>query len=230
MVSSHVNVGRRNLAANTILLMRRVGMNAFQTVLLPQFSPQEIKRLNHLKPEEIEQNNLNIGLEIQRVIAVTESVTSTRNNNIHFASHISDVILNLHRWNKEIATSTGIQIWGKRTVTYFVFDPISKQFAPSKFCAYVPIEQLGSRSDTNPNQPIHPEMSIALYSTLDGADSRFDGRRARLHLTKGLAMAAVTRADKPLLGKLFDMWLNQNCNSITVHPSGPVFISPPDWY
>lgn len=38
MVSSHVDLGRRNLAANTILLMRCVGMTAFQTVLLPQFS------------------------------------------------------------------------------------------------------------------------------------------------------------------------------------------------
>jgi hypothetical protein len=45
MVSSHVDLGRRNLAANTILLMRCVGMNAFQTVLLPQFSPRELQRM-----------------------------------------------------------------------------------------------------------------------------------------------------------------------------------------
>ncbi len=48
MVSTHVTCGRRNLAANTILLMRHIGMNAFQTVLFPYISGQEIKRLNHL--------------------------------------------------------------------------------------------------------------------------------------------------------------------------------------
>lgn len=46
MISSHVTRGRRNLAANTILLMRRIGMRAFQTMLLPRYSPDEIKRLN----------------------------------------------------------------------------------------------------------------------------------------------------------------------------------------
>jgi hypothetical protein len=40
--------GRRNLAANTIALMRHSGMNAFQTTLLPNIAPVEIRRLNHL--------------------------------------------------------------------------------------------------------------------------------------------------------------------------------------
>src|ERR687885_376701 len=35
MVSPHVARGRRNLAANTVALMRDVGRSAFQTVLLP---------------------------------------------------------------------------------------------------------------------------------------------------------------------------------------------------
>src|SRR5436309_10664784 len=47
MVSPHVTRGRRNLAGNTIELMRSIGMNAFQTVLLPHLHPAEVKRLNH---------------------------------------------------------------------------------------------------------------------------------------------------------------------------------------
>src|SRR5436190_187749 len=47
MVSPHVARGRRNLAANTVAVMRHVGMSAFQTVLLPQLTGAEVQRLNH---------------------------------------------------------------------------------------------------------------------------------------------------------------------------------------
>jgi hypothetical protein len=44
MISSHVARGRRNLAANTILLMRNIGMSAFQTVLLPtKFGSKDVQ-------------------------------------------------------------------------------------------------------------------------------------------------------------------------------------------
>src|SRR5580658_2136868 len=39
MISPHVARGRRNLACNTIALMRQIGMRAFQTVLLPGTDP-----------------------------------------------------------------------------------------------------------------------------------------------------------------------------------------------
>ena len=54
MVSAHVVRGRRNLAVYTISLMRLIGMNAFQTLLLPACSGEEIKRLNHLDSKAIE--------------------------------------------------------------------------------------------------------------------------------------------------------------------------------
>src|SRR5271165_3493075 len=53
MVSSHVARGRRNLAANTIYLMRHIGMRAFQTTLLPRLPPAEIHRINHLGKDSI---------------------------------------------------------------------------------------------------------------------------------------------------------------------------------
>lgn len=51
MVSSHVIRGRRNLAANTIYVMREAGMSAFQTILLPDFDPFNIKRLKSFEVE-----------------------------------------------------------------------------------------------------------------------------------------------------------------------------------
>jgi hypothetical protein len=53
MVSPHIDRGRRNLAAATIRLMRRIGMSAFQTTLLPLTPPNEVKRLNHLPVEQL---------------------------------------------------------------------------------------------------------------------------------------------------------------------------------
>lgn len=64
MVSSHVDRGRRNLAANTVSLMRHIGMNAFQTVLFPQFLGEEIKRLNHLPLNVLFDKNLPVQAEV----------------------------------------------------------------------------------------------------------------------------------------------------------------------
>ncbi len=43
MVSSHIVRGRRNLAANTIYVMREAGMSAFQTILLPDSVDPNLK-------------------------------------------------------------------------------------------------------------------------------------------------------------------------------------------
>lgn len=205
MVSSHVDIGRRNLAANTILLMRCVGMSAFQTVLLPQFSPQRISQLNQLSLEELRREGLAVEHEIQRVTSVSEAVTTTLDKRIYFVSDIPDVMLNLQRWNREITTSEGQELWGKRTVTYFVFDPKSQLFAPSKFCAYVPIES-ASLIPVQSGGLRRPEMSINLYVMLDGTDSRFDGQRARSHLAQNLSMTAERKSENLILAKLFDGW------------------------
>jgi hypothetical protein len=74
MISSHIVRGRRNLAANTIYIMREAGMNAFQTVLLPEFDPLQIKRLNHLKLDEIHNEVLPIRKEIERAVSISESI------------------------------------------------------------------------------------------------------------------------------------------------------------
>ena len=229
MVSTHVDSGRRNLAANTILLMRRIGMNAFQTILLPQHSPIQVKYLNSLRLSELKNEHIQTQLEINRAISISESITSTQNKRIYFASHTSDVLANLRCWNLEMNTPSGKQTWGKRTVTYFVFDSETQQFAPSKFCAYTPVEQNNAFLTGNIIKTVRPVMIVELYSQLDGTDHRFDGRRARLHLTQGLAMVSESQNQNPSLRKLFDAWFQNYTDSITVHPSGAVFISPLSW-
>lgn len=230
MVSSHVDLGRRNLAANTVLLMRCVGMNAFQTVLLPQYSPERIKSLNQLSHEELDQELLHVDLEIQRVISISEAVMTTSEHRIYFASDIPDVMLNLQRWNCDISTKKGRELWGKRTVTYFVFDPKTKLFAPSKFCAYIPVESFDLLLKVESNGIARPEMNLELYVMLDESDKRFDGQIARLHLTRGLAMIAQKKSENLALSSLFERWLEQHSESISVHPKGAVFLSPPEWF
>src|SRR3954453_9941144 len=47
MISAHIVRGRRNLGAGMIHVMRQVGIDAFQTILLPNVTRQEVKLLNH---------------------------------------------------------------------------------------------------------------------------------------------------------------------------------------
>jgi hypothetical protein len=230
MISPAVDRGRRNLAANTIFLMRHIGMSAFQTVLLPQFSKEEIQDLNKLPIKEIAQEEIDINLEVERVLAITEPVLTSLDSKIHFASDLLDVMLNVRRWNEEIQNSQYFQLWGKRTITYFVFDPISLNFAPSKFCAYVAIPQNNQVEQCELTSVSRSEMSIALYVTLDGQDTRFDGRRAWIHLTRGLAMANLEVHEDLQIANAFRNWLDIHSNSIRVHPKGAVFLRLPKWF
>jgi hypothetical protein len=232
MISSHVTRGRRNLAANSISLMREVGMNAFQTALLPQVSPAEIKRINHLSQNEIALESLNIKAEIERIFSISESVIELEDKNLHFAGDFLDVFLNLRQWNQELTQDeVAKEKWGQRTITYFVFDPYSKQFAPSKFCAYSGIWRKTAQDPEVKDLGFGKYvMTVDFYVTLDGVYSRFDGRRARMHLTKGLGMTAIHLSDMEKLEMRFDQWLRNFEDSIRIHPRGPIILIPPAWF
>jgi len=232
MISSHVARGRRNLAANSISLMREVGMNAFQTVLLPQLPPSEIKRINHLSKNAIALEALDIKAEIERIFSVSESVIELEDKRLHFAGDFLDVFLNLRQWNQELMKDEiAKEKWGQRTITYFVFDPYSRQFAPSKFCAYSGIWKNTAQGSGFKNMGFGKYvMTVDFYVTLDGVYSRFDGRRARMHLTKGLGMTAIHLSDMEKLEMRFDQWLRNFKDSIRVHPRGPVILVPPAWF
>jgi len=226
MVSSHVARGRRNLASNTVHLLRHVGISAFQTVLLPDVEPAEIKRLNHSSLENLRSSNFEVPRELNRVFQIVEPVIEDGGHRIHFVTELFDVIRNLHRWNSQVGTHEGAAKWKRRTVTYFVFDPVSKLFAPSKYCAYV----IPVCSGPIGSAPASGLVNLQTYCKLDETDRRFDGYRARTHLMSDLGMN-LTDADKsPEICLPFNTWLSERATSVTVHPSGAKFLVPPTWY
>ena len=220
MVSPDVTRGRRNLAANPIWLMRHIGMEAYQTHWLPHTLPADIRRLNYLVLDAIAGEALDVESEIERALLVSQSLAATATTNIHFVANLMEVVLNVHQWNRDLATAKGRELWGKRTVTYFVYDPRSRHFAPSKFCAYVSIPSI--RQQTTPLSG--STMTIESYTQVDRAEPIFDGRQARLHLEKNLAMKLVTADEQPQLLAAFDRWKSQHDAGVNVHPSGPVFL------
>ncbi len=226
MVSSHVTRGRRNLAANTILLMRHIGMTAFQTVLLPSCTPGDIKRLNHLKLHELLTAALDTRSEMERAILVSEPIAMTKEYRIHFAGDLLEVIYNVHRWNHEMSTVEGQQLWKKRTSMYFVFDPKTRLFAPAKFCAFLDAS-CGSQNETERARLI---MTMALYTSLDESEPRFDGNRAQTHLSKNLGMRITDPDDVPEIKKDFETWTMANASFITVHRNRAKFLLLPDWF
>lgn len=226
MVSSHVTRGRRNLAANTIQLMRRVGMRAFQTMLLPTMSPDEIKRLNHLPMSDLLNSSIDTEAELSRALLVSNAVSSGKDYELHYAGDLFDVFSNVQRWNTELATDRGKELWGKRTIKYFVLDPDTNQFAPSKFCAYInATSQAVQRSEPN-----HQLMTLPLYTSLDESEPKFDGNLAQTHLQRQLSMRVTTAEEAPHISQAFRNWQELNTHHIRINPSGPLFLVAPSWF
>src|SRR5262245_36601226 len=122
MVSPHIDRGRRNLAAATVQLMRRIGMSAFQTTLLPLTQPEEVKRLNHLPVDQLAGQKIDVAAEVERIFAIIEPVGRWGRLSVHLVGDLLDVLLNLRGWNNDLQTTAGQEAWGKRACTYFVYD------------------------------------------------------------------------------------------------------------
>ena len=238
MVSAHVTRGRRNLAAHTILLMRHLGMDAFQTVLLPRLGGEEIKRLNHLDLEVLAGQDLSVPAEIERAIAVSSPLGVAEGHRIFFAGDWLDVWNNVHRWNEELQIESLRLLWGQRTITYFVFDPGTQLFAPSKFCAFLRVPASGTRADRvreeagrwSTSSALGMGMTVPFYLQLDEGETRFDGAIAQQHLTERLAMRSCSSAEEPEVARHFAVWLEKWERYVRVHPRGPTFILPPGYH
>ena len=223
MVSRHVDRGRRNLAANTIQLMRHVGMQAIQTVLFPALTGLEVQRWNQMGKDDLRRLDPDVQPEIERVFAVTTPQAEAGDHRIYLAGEVVDVLLNARQWNDEVATPSGRRQWGRRRVQYFVAVPYSGEFAPCKFCAFLPIPSPQAAGQL----PGTSRMTLPLYVQLDESEPRFDGNVAQRHLTKRLGMVSKTTADDPRLATEFKRWLKSVGGLITVHSRGPVFLVPP---
>jgi hypothetical protein len=216
MVSPHMASGSRTLAAHAVVLMRRLGMRAFQTTLFPQLDRSEIARLDQLPRGELVVASPPLEPEWDRLLAIIEPLVQRDDGRILFVGDPAEVGWNIHRWNAEMGTSEGRSLWagatGFRTIETFVWWPSFRSFAPAKFAAFVPESgQLG--------------MSFALYAQLDQQEPRFTGRRASAHLEKlGFEMT-----EDPEILTRFWTWKNTWGDTLHVRGNAPVILTPPSW-
>lgn len=212
MSSRHIAPGRAALAAGTAMMMRALGIPAFQTALLPAIDAREIKRLNALPLRELAHSaRIDVAAEIGRVLQVTDALVLKGWHRIHKADNPYTVAVNVRQWNREIGDAGTAATWGRRRIRYFVFDPVSRLFAPSKFAAFVPSPQgqSGTRPFTEVREP-PGAMSIGLYAALGEQDPRFDGHVARRHLEVALGYRAVELSQSgDVLRAAFEKWLLQ---------------------
>jgi len=128
--------------------------------------------------------------------------------------------------NDEVGTTRGLELWGKRTIKYFVYDAATGHFAPSKFCAYInALAQEGSGFLAN-----YQLMSMPLYTSLDESEPKFDGNLAQSHLQRQLNMRLTTPDESPHISQAFTTWQATQINHVWVHPSGPLFLVAPSWF
>ena len=118
-------------------------------------------------------------------------------------------------------------IWGKRRITYFVYNTYTKEFAPSKFCAYIAAENL---STVNESIVSGATMTIPLYAEIPRDERIFDGKSARLHLENHLAMRLVSLVEISDLLNTFKTWINSCQDFISTPDEGVSILIPPTWY
>jgi hypothetical protein len=215
MCSPHIDHGRRCLTAAFVRHLRSAGMPAFITPLLPFVTPAEIKLINASSQVEIRGRVLRVEDELDRAISIVQPI-AVLPHRIHFAGDITDVIANLWTWNDEVP-GKGAEAWGSRQIQYFVHDPQTGLFAPSKFCAFTPAGPWGGAAAT---------MNMSAYVQLGEQDPRFDGHVARRHLVQRLAFTLV-EPESP--GDDFLRWHARVQDHVRVRR--PVkFLLPPAWH
>lgn len=229
MVSSHIEKGRRNLAANTILLMRKVGIDAFLIPLLPTIAPVRIKQLNHTPLLTLFSVGLNVRAEVDRCLTLPQPLFRMNDHKILFASNVLEVLLNVQRWNHELQTPGGKKLWGKRRSQYFVYSPASGLFAPAKFCAFTAAEIGTSTKFDTSREGVGEFMSLNLYATLDEREPRFDGNIAWRHLVKNLGFDRVALSASGQIENQFQKWAERQSDFLDVSTPKLIILSPPAW-
>jgi hypothetical protein len=216
MISDHVVAGRMNLGASAVFLMRRLGMQAFQIPLFPTMTGSLVKELNHLAQPELIGRKLDVEPEIERALSISEPVYTDQSHRIFFVSNAFEVSLNVMEWNRSIASSEGGYLWGKRTVTYFVYDPRSELFAPSKFCAFIPIPAIPNLLASDSNGAIL-SMTMPYYCSIDTNEPGFDGAVARKHLVNRLGYRLLEPGESRGFSSRFECWLAAQERHVRVH-------------
>jgi hypothetical protein len=222
MLSPHIRPGKRSLSAAFGRHLRSTGVRAFTVSLLPGFTADEVYRLNHTSIDVLTRARLPVAEELGRLVSVVEP-RGERDHRIHFAGDVTDVVANLWAWN-DAMSGEGADTWAGRAAQFFVHDPLSKTFAPAKFCAFLPASRAGG-----PPTPL--TMTMPIYASLGERDPRFDGHRARQHLTNRLAFrcVAVEGDEDKDRAEAFSRWAGALGTKIKLRT--PTFVlAPPSWY
>lgn len=218
MASRHIAPGRKALMATTAMFMRSVGIPAFQVDLLPDKDGPTIRTLNGAPPETLADAALDVGAELDRVIAIADARLVSGWHRIHMADNAFTVSANVRTWNAEVADLVLARTWAKRRVRFIAFDPASRLFAPSKFCAYVPATTgaVEGRSFLTVREP-PGGMTSELYFSLGEQDPRFDGHIARSHLERQLRYRVMHASDlSEEMAEAFRRWAGMRAGTITV--------------
>src|SRR5215212_1705706 len=217
MISAHVARGRRSLGAGMIHVMRQVGIDAFQTVLLPDLGRERIKLLNN-NAQALNSAHPDVLPEIERVLDVAEPVATSPTGRLHVAADTFDVTLNVRRWNDEADVPRTAAIWRRRAVRYVVVDRATGLCAPAKFAAYVLLLARHAPVGTVPG--FQHGLTFERYQQLDQHEPLFDGHRAWTHLTRRLGFVSRSYADAPVEAALFaPCWMPCYNLSISVSSS-----------
>lgn len=202
MISAHVVRGRRNLGAGMIHVLRQVGIDAFQTLLLPDVDRDGIRLLNHDR-QALQTAQPDIVPEIERALTVAEPVAVTTQGRLHFAADVFDVLLNLRRWNEEANDPERASVWRRRAVRYVVVDPTSGWCAPAKFAAYILLPAHDGATSTTSG--VTSALTFERYRQLDQAEPLFDGHRAWSYLSQRLRFSRVAYTESAAAA-VFDAW------------------------
>ena len=229
MASRHIAPGRLALAAGAAIMMRGFGFAAFQIELLPQFDADAIKTMNTASRNDLASiASLDVRTEIDRALSVADGRDIDDRHRIHKADNAYTVANNVRHWNVEVAEPLSAALWGKRLVQYFVLDPVTELFAPSKFCAFVPTMRLVAAAGA-PSSPRQQAMGMRmpLYATLGESDPRFDGHVARVHLQQslGYGLVRLDAADQHLR-HAFRNWHRSVADAISLREPIGVLLPP----
>lgn len=224
MISAHVVRGRRNLGAGMIHVLRQVGIDAFQTLLLPDVDRDGIRLLNH-DLGALRAAHLDISPEIERALTVAQPVAVSTRGRLHFAADLFDVLLNVRRWNDEARDPDRARLWRRRSVRYVVVDPTTGWCAPAKFAAYV---LLPTREPAGPAPSgVTSAMTFQRYTELDQAEPLFDGHRAWAYLSERLRFSRVPYGADASASAVFDAWYTGNERLVQIDRERLMLLLPP---
>lgn len=225
MASRHIAPGRKALLATTAMFMRAVGIPAFQVDLLPDVDGSTIKALNASSRARLDAAAIDVDAEIDRVIAIADARLVEGWHRIHMADNAFAVCANIRAWNAALDDPVTAKRWGRRRVTFLAFDPVSRLFAPSKFCAFVPAATPSEGRFANSVREPPGGITFETYLSLGEQDPRFDGHVARMHLERRLRYRRLPIGEaEGEMSVALESWLSAHRDSIIVPRDGVVLI------